>query len=315
MGAAVSEGRRGWRDRVAAPLLPRPRRPRGGKALRLTVAILLLLVGGQPLAEARTATTGQARPLPIGSPADWLSPDDYPIAALRNDMEGVTIFRLAVGADGRPTACDVTGSSGFDVLDQAACERLMKNARFTPARDAAGRATVGSYANRVRWTFPANAGDFSPATTTLRLQIDAAGKITGCKVITGAPAPGDDPPCRGMSAMPANIALIMRGDSAPGEGEVIIDYGAGYGDGPPPTLLAQSAGYERRAMFVSRFTVTAEGRLGTCRMTEQRGEAELVQDFCLAVARDRFDPPFALIGADGSAKGWNFGRILARRER
>ena len=288
----------------------------GGMRQAFAVACVVMglataLPGG---VSARPAASAALAARPIGSPADWLSPNDYPVDALRNDMEGVTSFRLAVDAAGRPIACDVTGSSGFDVLDRAACERLMANARFTPAHDAQGKAIPGSYANRVRWTRPANANDFIPFIATMQLKVDPAGKIADCAMIASDLTSDKDSPCRGIRAMPAEIARIMRGATGAGTGEVSLELGAGYGEGPPPTMLGETAGYDRRALFISRFTINAEGRMSTCRMTEQRGEAALVQNFCLANAYTRFDPPFALIGPDGTVSGWSFGRILARRE-
>jgi len=91
---------------------------------------------------------------PKQSPSEWLTADDYPPSALRAGEEGRTGFTLAIGADGRVTACSVTRSSGSEALDSAACRIITRRARFTPARDADGRPTAGSYSNSVSWRVP-----------------------------------------------------------------------------------------------------------------------------------------------------------------
>ncbi|MFX9015951.1 energy transducer TonB, partial [Acinetobacter baumannii] len=56
--------------------------------------------------------------------------------------------------DGRVAECHVMGSSGFDELDKATCDLVVRRARFLPARDAGGNAAPSSYQNRVRWMIP-----------------------------------------------------------------------------------------------------------------------------------------------------------------
>ncbi|MFM6854776.1 MAG: energy transducer TonB [Sphingopyxis sp.] len=93
---------------------------------------------------------------PRGNEASWVTTDDYPSSALREEAAGTTATRLSVGADGRVTGCDVTGSSGNDALDQAACRNLQRRARFEPALDRDGNPTASNYTKRVRWQLPEN---------------------------------------------------------------------------------------------------------------------------------------------------------------
>lgn len=92
--------------------------------------------------------------VPKGNPGNWATTNDYPSRALREEREGTTGFRVAVGPDGRVTDCSVTSSSGHADLDAAACENIRRRARFTPAMDGEGQPTTGSYSNRVRWVIP-----------------------------------------------------------------------------------------------------------------------------------------------------------------
>ena len=92
--------------------------------------------------------------VPLGSPGKWVSSDDYPASELRLEHEGVSRFRVTVGADGRVRNCEVTASSGFPALDRAACTNVAKRARFRPATDASGAAVGGSYTSAVKWEIP-----------------------------------------------------------------------------------------------------------------------------------------------------------------
>ena len=89
---------------------------------------------------------------PRNNPGNWVTEADYSSRAMRLGMEGVTRFTLTIGADGRVSDCQVTGSSGHAELDTAACQLIAKRARFEPARNDKGDKIAGSYSSAVRWT-------------------------------------------------------------------------------------------------------------------------------------------------------------------
>lgn len=76
---------------------------------------------------------------------------DYPAQAMREEREGRTSYRLTIGANGTPTACDITVSSGHADLDAETCSVLMGRARF-PMIDPNGDTRF--YENSVRWQIP-----------------------------------------------------------------------------------------------------------------------------------------------------------------
>lgn len=92
--------------------------------------------------------------VPKGNPGSWATSNDYPSRALREEREGVTGFRVTVGADGKVADCSITSSSGSPDLDQATCDNVRRRARFQPATDGEGNPTSGSYSNRIRWVIP-----------------------------------------------------------------------------------------------------------------------------------------------------------------
>jgi protein TonB len=83
--------------------------------------------------------------------ASYVSNDDYPASALRNEEQGTTRFRLTVGPDGRVTGCTVTSSSGSAALDNATCRIMRSRARFTPARDNQGNPTSDTHNSSITW--------------------------------------------------------------------------------------------------------------------------------------------------------------------
>lgn len=100
------------------------------------------------------AAAGPAQAQPRGDPAAWITADDYPAAALRQERTGVTTVAATIGVDGRLADCTVTTSSGSPDLDETTCRVLTYRARFTPARDAGGNPVPDRFTRRVRWSLP-----------------------------------------------------------------------------------------------------------------------------------------------------------------
>lgn len=82
---------------------------------------------------------------------EWVTNDDYPPSALRNEEQGITYFTLDVDTRGCVTACRVDASSGSHVLDDTTCALLMRRAHFRPAEDAKGRPLASTYSNQMHW--------------------------------------------------------------------------------------------------------------------------------------------------------------------
>jgi protein TonB len=99
---------------------------------------------------ARTVEPARAR----ANLASYVSDEDYPGTAVRNEEQGTTRFRLGVGPDGKVTDCTVTGSSGSSALDSATCRLMKSRARFAPARDSDGRQVPDSVTSAIRWVLP-----------------------------------------------------------------------------------------------------------------------------------------------------------------
>ncbi|WP_448658607.1 energy transducer TonB [Sphingomonas sp. CJ99] len=83
--------------------------------------------------------------------AGSISNRDYPASAYRAGAGGRVIVTLDVDARGRVTGCAVMRSSGTQALDDATCTLARKRFRYTPARDADGRAVAGQAGYRQDW--------------------------------------------------------------------------------------------------------------------------------------------------------------------
>jgi TonB family protein len=86
-----------------------------------------------------------------GNLAALVTSDDYPAVALRAEEEGTVRFRLDVGKDGLVNACSVTESSGSASLDSATCRIMQERARFTPARNSAGKRVTDRVQSSISW--------------------------------------------------------------------------------------------------------------------------------------------------------------------
>ncbi len=88
-------------------------------------------------------------------PARFISYTDYPDEAVRKGQTGVTTILWTVGLDGRASDCRVIVSSGVPALDRAACNAVVKRARYaSPALDKAGKPMLSHNMRRVMWLIP-----------------------------------------------------------------------------------------------------------------------------------------------------------------
>ncbi|MBC7987790.1 MAG: TonB family protein, partial [Sphingomonadaceae bacterium] len=90
----------------------------------------------------------------LEEPGAWITPEDYPEDSVERVEFGTVRYRLAIERDGDVDHCVILGSSGFEELDERACDMIEDRARFAPALDASGRPIRGRYEGEHRWTLP-----------------------------------------------------------------------------------------------------------------------------------------------------------------
>jgi protein TonB len=97
----------------------------------------------------------QSKAVERGDSASWVTTEDYPSRALREEREGTTAVAWDVDAEGKVVNCHVTSSSGSPDLDEASCKNITRRGRYKPALDANGQPTASSgFSRRVRWQIP-----------------------------------------------------------------------------------------------------------------------------------------------------------------
>ncbi|PZU09659.1 MAG: energy transducer TonB [Sphingomonas sp.] len=91
-----------------------------------------------------------------GDPAQWVTSDDYPPSALREEREGVTKVTWQINEQGRIENCQIVSSSGSPDLDETACRVLTRRGRYSPALDQSGNPMRTTQSRTIRWQIPKN---------------------------------------------------------------------------------------------------------------------------------------------------------------
>ena len=123
---------------------------------------------------------------------------DYPIASLLLGEEGASVFTAVVNPSGRVSSCSIAASSGFPLLDTAACRAIERRARFNPELDLEGQPVEGTYTQTIRWALAddsppkASALDWNypkhkdgktvEGVTRFRIRISEEGKVASCEI-------------------------------------------------------------------------------------------------------------------------------------
>ena len=115
-----------------------------------------------PAAPPITVSAPPAPPAPVisqaaaakGNPGSWVSSDDYPPAALREERGGRVTIAFTINEQGRIENCRVTSSSGSPDLDDTTCRLVTRRGRYSPAKDAAGNPIRQNASLPFRWQIP-----------------------------------------------------------------------------------------------------------------------------------------------------------------
>lgn len=235
------------------------------------------------------AAAERAVPTPTGSPAEWVSNDDYPAEALAKNEQGTVSFALDVDATGVVTACWVTLSSGSPALDAATCQALTQRARFKPARDERGRVTAGQYRSRITWQIPREPMPLESWSVTARALIDEKGEILSCETDKQGKWPADSDACEFLRRMPAGMGLVMRGTAVPGRAELMFQFGMAL-DGTEPPATYREAGRTVTNLLLVAFEIDRDGKMQNCRFVQRQGVLGATATDC--------QPPFGQFDTD-----------------
>jgi hypothetical protein len=90
---------------------------------------------------------GKARVVMAVNPEQWVRPADLPASA---SGPGSINLSVGVGPAGTASFCVSIRASGSAAVDKAACDAILKRAKFEPALDAAGQPVPSAYARQFR---------------------------------------------------------------------------------------------------------------------------------------------------------------------
>ena len=201
----------------------------------------------------------------------WRVEADYPAKALREGREGTTVVWILVGKDGLPKDCGIVSSSGWDDLDEAACERIERRARYRPATDGRGNAIESHTLFTTRWQIGSRRGGNAEAEGLRR---NPAEPLAALEPISPESAPAvpdnDEPRDFPADAQPiGNVATWIR----------TADY-------PPEALKDWVQGISELELVIGR-----QGNILDCDITGSSGSVELDQAACAKYTeRGRFLP-------------------------
>lgn len=97
------------------------------------------------------------RPVPRSSVALWVTSNDYPSRALREERAGRVTAVFDVNSAGRVENCRIGISSGSPDLDDVTCTSLTRRGRYLPATDRGGVPVAArDIRESIDWTIPGN---------------------------------------------------------------------------------------------------------------------------------------------------------------
>jgi TonB family protein len=89
----------------------------------------------------------------LTNPQEIATSEDYPSNSWLRGDEGRATFQLALGKNGRPTACTIIESSGHAELDLATCRLMMERAKYDMSSVPASN-TTPTLTRKFGWTLP-----------------------------------------------------------------------------------------------------------------------------------------------------------------
>lgn len=252
-----------------------------GKSGRMyALTLMAALASAVPAARAQ----GDVRPL--------FTADDYPVGALLLGQEGAAQAKLTVGPNGRVMGCEIVRSSSYPALDSATCALLTRRAKFRPARDASGLATVDEYITPpVNWVIEGNGLSLGPWAIRLRVGLDKRGNATDCAIQYGgslewrSPLAFECSQLDGVFQVPKDLAARFQGR------RVVLIYDQQFVPRFIDTINTPSdlKAYPLLTKTVVRFGVDPDGRVVGCSQVSVEGDYKTAEDGCADVRGRRFE--------------------------
>jgi TonB family protein len=209
------------------------------------------------------APPGGATARAIGDEQNWVRASDYPERAFPGPGTYKVAVNLAIGSEGKVILCTKADDTPARLADPT-CAALRQRARFTPARDAKGKATPSLLVWRITWT--------------------VRGGATATRPPVAAPPPATPRPLRQV-ACPADTRSSAPGTALP---PTPCDQPSWFQEGDYPEAAARAG---QQGTVAWELAVDAAGGVTGCTVTAGSGSAVLDAETCrLLMGRARFLP-------------------------
>ncbi len=127
---------------------------------------------------------------------------DYPVESVLAGQEARVEFRVDVDRDGNATACEVTGPSEFERLNEETCPHVLRRGAFIAGEDDEGNPVAGTLVDRVYWRI--REPDMDAFSIRFAFTQTETGEMIDCELISfsGAAPQGleTSDPCRGFGS-------------------------------------------------------------------------------------------------------------------
>jgi TonB family protein len=265
----------------------------------LAGAAMGALVPGAPAAAAPPvlAVTTVVEKVPVppvraeGSLPGLFSTDDYPVEALFNGETGTVAFGIEIDRDGRVTQCAVETSSGSPSLDRTTCEIIKRRARFTPARDARGRATEDRSIGRISWQLPEpELVMVEDSKEGLVYSFTQSGKVDECLSEGKLDAAERGKLCDYFRARVSELADAARPSGSLVKKQVAIEFGQLVGGIESARFVGRGSGEWLGSLIAVALTIDATGTVTDCRPADGNTEDDEAKIWCENSVKGRYFP-------------------------
>ena len=215
--------------------------------------------------------------------------EDYPVAALDQNKQGVVGVLIRVDVAGAISSCTVEESSGFAPLDEQTCKIVRSRARMKVAKDANGKPIPHEFRSHIHWRIAAEPGPSDPWAWRSTIVLNSDGDVMSCTVqLEGALNPTGSTKAQ---ACPPNSQLPKFYDYPPVKTTVVTEIRFVPSIVQPSALAAGDVLLSRQVITVK---VDEKGKRLSCAVTQRTGE-DMPGDACEALGQE-FKPR---IGSDG----------------
>lgn len=215
------------------------------------------------------------------------SSDDYPKEAIRREETGTVGVRVRVDVNGRVSDCQVTSSSGSDLLDQQTCDVIVSRAVYEPARDRRRRPVAAHQSHKIRWLLPEPEPAEIITASKIALTVSADGNVRDCEFegkVNGILMQDKEEACAPQHRPPLEMLLALRADSKREEARVVFENRTSLDPAEPAPSFATGSGERLVLLRSAQMSFDSSGQRLSCSNGPAIGIVPAPLDACVGSA-------------------------------